>query len=246
MGADPLLFALADTVADRPVRRVVVGLNWTLVDADGACGLAHTPDRGTPGCKAPEGAGGLAAGGLRALAALVRSDNPVLVAVGIAAVNAACAAAAPAGTDGNGLDLFRAVASRTVVVGRFPGIADRVPGCTVVEREPGPGELAENAAGPAIAAAAGLVITASAVANGGVSRYLALAAGNPPLTVALVGPGTPLAPALFQAGLHILSGTLVTDADAAARIVGEGGAVKALAGCTRQVTLTAPGTLPPG
>lgn len=246
MIADPLLDALAGQVADRPVRRVVIGLNWTLVETAEGCGLAHTPERGAPGCRAPDGAGTLAGRGLRALAGLVRSDNPALVAVGVAAVNAGHAGSAPAGTATNGLDLFRPIAGRTVVVGRFPGLADRLPGCALVERDPRSGEVAEADAAEPIAGAAGLIITASALANGGVSRCLALAAGRADLTVALVGPGTPLAPALFRRGIHILSGTVVTDPDAAARIIGEGGAVKALAACTRPVTLTAPGAMLPG
>lgn len=238
MPPDTLLPPLLDAVPDRPVRRVVIGLNWTLVEAGDGCGLAHTPARDAPGCRAVEGAGGLAARGLRALAGLVRSGNPVEVAVGLAALNAAFNTATVAGVPLNGLDAFAADPTGTVVVGRFPGLAARLPGCTVVERRPGPGEVAEAEAAPHVARATGLLLTASALANGGVTRFLALA--PPGCRVALVGPGTPLTPLLHAAGIGILAGTVVTDADAAARIVAEGGTVRTLAAATRPVTLVAP------
>jgi len=230
MIADPLLTALAAAVPDLPVARVVVGLNWTLVQAadGGGTGLAHSPPRGSPGCRALDRAGGLVGLGLRALAAMVASDSPLEVALGIAAVNAGLGRDRPAPGGGNGLDLFRPVAERTMVAGRFPGLDARLPGCRVVEREPGPGDHAEAEAGALLEDAAALVITASALANGGVSRYLALAAGRPGPVVALVGPGTPLAPCLHAAGIAVLAGSIVTDPESAARVVMEGGALQAL------------------
>ncbi|HYE49036.1 MAG TPA: DUF364 domain-containing protein [Azospirillaceae bacterium] len=235
MRADPLLLPLAGAVPDAAVRRVVVGLNWTLVEAETGCGLAHTPERGAAGCRPLAGAGGLAGLGLRALAALVAADNPVEAAIGLAAVNAAHNVPGTAGEAANGLDLFADIAAGTVVLGRFPGLETRLPGARVVERDPRPGEVAEADAGPLLAAARGIVMTASALLNGGVGRALAQAA--PDARVALVGPGTPLAPALHAAGIAILSGLVVTDPDGAARAVAEAGAVKALAPFSRPVTL---------
>lgn len=235
MAADPLLAALLPAVPEAAVRRVVVGLNWTLVAAETGCGLAHTPPRDRPGCKPLDGAGDLTRMRLPELAAWVVSDNPVAVAIGTAALNAGFNRPDVAGEGGNGLDLFRGIAADTVVVGRFPGLDQRLPGCRVMERHPGPGDHGEEDAPDLLAGAKGLVITASALANGGVSRTLALA--TPGTRTALLGPGTPLAPALFSHGIDLLAGSVVTDADSAARVVAEGGAVKALGSALQGVVL---------
>jgi len=236
VSADPLLAPLAAAVPPIRVRQVVVGLNWTLVVAETGCGLAHTPPRGAPGCRALDGAGTLTRRRLDELAGMVADTNPTAAAIGLAAINAAQQPGPALGT-GNGLDLFADIADRTVVAGRFPGIAARLPGCKVVERSLGPGEFAEDEAEPLLDSAAALVVTASALLNGGVGRYLALARSRPWIRTALVGPGTPLSPLLFAAGLSVLAGVQVTDARAAARIVAEGGSVQALRPVTRAVMM---------
>lgn len=237
MIADPLLPPLAGEIEEAEVVRVLIGLNWVLVAATSGCGLAHAPDRGSSGCRPVDAAGGLRRLGLKRLAAFVASDNPIEVAIGIAAVNAASVRMpATAAADDNALDRFTDIAGETVILGRFPGIAERLPGARIVERRPGPGEVAEADAAEVIAAARGLVITASALANGGVSRALAWA--SPGCRVALVGPGTPLRPSLFQAGVTILAGSVVTDPERAALVVAEGGGARQLAPAVRRVALT--------
>ena len=62
---------------------------------------------------------------------------------------------------------------------------------------------------------------------------------GPATRVALVGPGTPLAPALHAYGIESLSGLIIEDPAAAAKLIAEGGSVSALKRLGRQVTLTA-------
>ena len=76
---------LVQGVAEAEVRRVVIGLNWTMVEGPDGIGLAQTPERGTPGCVAAPRAGYRAGGSLRQLAALANSTNPFDAALGIAA-----------------------------------------------------------------------------------------------------------------------------------------------------------------
>ena len=59
--------------------------------------------------------------------------------------------------------------------------------------------------------------------------------------MALVGPGTPLAPALHAYGIESLSGIVFEDPPAVAKLITEGGSVSALKRLGRQVTLTALG-----
>ena len=89
----------------------------------------------------------------------------------------------------------------------------------MVECKPRPGELPEAAAGEVLPRAAQVVITASALAIGALPGPLALWLRA---RVALVEPGAkkdPLAPALFEIGVDVLSGLVVTDPDGALRVV---------------------------
>ena len=70
------------------IRRVVIGVNWTLVEGESGSGLAQTPRRDAPGCQPIAGAGELAKRDLRAIAELVRSANPMETTLGMAAINA--------------------------------------------------------------------------------------------------------------------------------------------------------------
>ena len=64
-----------------------------------------------------------------------------------------------------------------------------------------------------------------------------LIAAAPQARFALVGPSTPLTPRLHGYGADLLAGMVIEDARKAARIVAEGGSVKALKTVARMVTL---------
>lgn len=66
----------------------------------------------------------------------------------------------------NSLDLIENRGERAVMVGRFPGVAERYPGIAVVEREPRPGEYPESALADLPPKAQFVAITASANSNG--------------------------------------------------------------------------------
>lgn len=233
-GPRHLLRDLRYGVGEQRVDRVVIGLNWTLVAGPEGAGLAHSPVRDTPGCRAVKQAGSLTGHTLRELAGLVDSDNPAEVAIGVAAINAAFNHGGVEGGSENGLDVFRSVADRTVAIGRFPDLADRLPGVRVIERVPRDGEFPESAAADLLADCEAVVITASTLSNGSLPRLLTLGWGR---RIALVGPGTPLTPRLHAFGVEILAGQVITDIDGAARVIAEGGAVKALRPYMRSVTV---------
>lgn len=242
MTTEDLRSALLAGVPDAPARRVVVGVNWVLVEGPAGTGLSHAPMRDAPGCRPIRDAGRLAGRTLRELAAAVASDNPFEAAIGIAAANAHHNRRDLEGEPGNALEAAGREAGRPVVIGRFPGLDRTMPKARVVERRPGPGDYPEAAAAALIAEADLVVITASTLGNGSLAGLLALSAGR---RVFLVGPGTPLAPALFALGIERLGGMVVDDADAAARVVMEGGAVRGLRAFGRNLTLARPGAPPP-
>ena len=242
MSPGDLHAALLEGVPEDPARRVVVGVNWELVEGPGGTGLAHAPPRGAPGCRPLARAGHLAGTPLRTLAAGIASDIPFEVAVAIAAANAHHTRPDLAGDGGNALDAAGQEPGGVVVVGRFPGLERTIPRAQVIERVPGPGDHAEAEAPGLIAAADLVLITASTIGNGSLAGLLALARGK---RVVLVGPGTPLAPALFACGVERLAGMVIDDPGVAAQVVMEGGAVRGLRPAGRNLTLVRPAELPP-
>ncbi|MBE0532479.1 MAG: DUF2478 domain-containing protein [Rhodospirillales bacterium] len=206
-------------------RNVVIGLNWVLVEGPHGCGLAQTPERGTAGCRSSADAGPLVGRPLRELAARIHSWDPLEAAVGLAAVNAFYNRRDLEAVADNGLDSLPTGEAPVTVVGRFPGLAERLPGARVIERLPEAGEYPPTAARWLLAASERAVITASALVDHGLPDLLA-AAGE--ARVALVGPSTPLTPRLFPYGIERLCGLVVEDAKGAARAVAEGASMRAL------------------
>lgn len=226
---------LAGGIAGR-AERVLVGFNWTFVEGPEGAGLCQTPARGSAGCRSLPAPGSYRGRALAELAALAASDDASERALGFAAINAHHNRRDLKGDAANGLDLLDRDAP-AVVVGRFPGLAHRLPHARVIEREPGPGDYPESAARALLPAAAQIAVTGAAVANGSLDGLLALARRD--AFRVLVGPGTPLCPALFALGLDALSGLVVTDRVGARRAIMEGGAVRALRPFARPVTLRA-------
>jgi len=218
-------------------RHVVIGLNWTLVEGENGAGLCHTPARGTAGCFGLPAPGRYAGQALGSLAKLWLSDNVFERAIGIAAVNAYWNAYDLTGSPRNGLDLIEDRGTRTVVIGRFPDLAARVPGAAVIEREPGPDDYPEEAAPELLPHAEFVAITASTIGNGSLPALIGMIGSA---KTVLVGPSTPLAPPLFASGIHALSGFVASDVEGLTRIVQEGGGVKAMRPFGRFVTLERP------
>ncbi|WP_170294676.1 DUF2478 domain-containing protein [Roseospira navarrensis] len=220
---------MAGVPADALVRRVVVGLNWMMVEGPDGVGLAQTPVRDGAGCRPPPAAGALTGRPLADLARLAGSLDPMARALGAAALNAAHNRVDLAGEAVNGLDLFAeaaAHASAPAMVGAFPGVAERVPHLRLIERAPGPGRFPEQAAPALLPDAEAVLLTAATFANGSLPGLLALA--RPGAEVIVTGPGTPLAPLLCDHGVTALAGLVVEDADGLARAVAEGAGARTL------------------
>jgi uncharacterized protein (DUF4213/DUF364 family) len=228
-----LFRALSEGVSGS-AQRVVVGLNWTLVVGPGGAGMAHTPARGTAGCRSLPRPGSYAGQPLAVLAALWSSDNVFERAIAVAAINAHWNRYELEGSAVNGLDLIENRGERTVMIGRFPGVAQRYPGIAVVEREPRTGEHPESALPNLLPRAEFVAVTSSAIVNGSLPGILRLCPGA---FVILIGPSTPLSPTLFDAGVDVLSGFVARDVDGLGRAVSEGAAVAALRPFGRYVTI---------
>lgn len=228
--------SLATDVSDQVVRQVVIGVNWTLVESDIGCGLSQTPRRDAPGCQPISRAGQLTNMTLAELVALVRSDNPMEMSIGMAALNSFHNRFDLQGGNDNGLDVFSSLAGPVTVIGRFPGLADRINDLRIIEREPRDGEYPESAATELLPKSEGVIITAATFANGSATELINLAQGA---SIAIVGPGTPLSPILFERGVEVLAGIVIHDVAGAAIAVAEGAAVKTLKNYGRYTTLRA-------
>lgn len=225
MNQQELVSSLIPASAPEPATRIAIGINWTLVDSSIGSGLVHTPVKSQQGCVPIAEAGTLKGRPLRDLMDLTSDPNPIARSVGFAALNAYWNRRDISGDTANGLDLVEDRGHKTVVIGRFPRLDQRVPGAAVIERNPGPNDFPEEAAASLIPEAEFLVITASTLSNGSLAGLLALRRNAFTL---LVGPGTPFCPMLFQHGIDVLAGFRVDAPAKVEQAVMEGGAEKAM------------------
>ena len=188
-----------------------------------------------PMCKPLALAGRLIGKKLGTIASQVHSHNPLEISLAVAAMNAYLNRSNVLTEDINGLDIFSAPGRKIAVVGRFPGLEDRGFEPLVIELDPQEGEYPAEKSEEVIDQCDHVIITSSAIVNHTIDDLLGFAKNK---KVALVGPGTPLTPALFKHGINVLSGMIVTDPDLAFRVVEEGGAVQALKKAGRYGTLT--------
>jgi len=195
---------------DCPVKRVCVGLHWTVVESS-YTGMAHTYKTGHK--VEIESSGDLVGKSAFELAERLRSPEPLEASLGVAALNSLIE---PSGRRGNVLtDVLEMVQDKTVtVVGRFPlnaQIARAAGRAHFLEMEPQEGELPPEAAEEVIPASHIVVITATALINKTLPRLLELSAGA---TTVVLGPSTPMNDVLFCHGADILGGVRITDPDA--------------------------------
>lgn len=204
---EDLLQSVADL--DCPVRRVCIGLHWTVVESR-FVGIAHTYKTNRKVEVADSG--DLVGRSALELAGRVRSWEPLEASLGLAALNSLIE---PSGSPGNVLEeILRLAPSKTVtVIGRFPfneqvaATADRA---YFLETEPERGELPPAAAEEVIPQSDVSVISATALINGTLARLLELARGR---TAIVLGPSTPLNDVLFSHGATVLAGTRVSDSE---------------------------------
>ncbi|GAB4574301.1 MAG: DUF364 domain-containing protein [Anaerolineae bacterium] len=212
------------------VLEVAIGLHWTGVVAEVAgerrCGLATTLRHAghTHGEYDVPDAGRLTGFKARALAALAHQAGPQR-SLGFAAINALLPRTPARWVDANAADVIaERGAGRTVaLVGHFPFVEvlrPRVGTLHVLEQNPLPGDLPAEAAAEVLPAADVVAITGLTLLNGTFEELIGLCA--PEATVLVLGPTTPLHPALFARGVDLLSGAVVEDIDAVMTALREG------------------------
>jgi len=215
-GPERLYRDLTLGVAEHEVRRIVCGARWIMVEGPHGAGLVHLPRHPRELLPLlPRYTGQ----GLRRLADLSRSWDPLEMALGIAAINAHYNRFDLDGQPGNGVKAFRKVAGRVVVIGAFPGVEGILPQCAVIEADPRPGEFPVVAMDTLLPGCGAAVVNSSALLNRSLPRILRLSRSG---RVALIGPATPMTPRLHDYGLDVLGGLVVTDSDGLAAAIRAG------------------------
>jgi len=224
---DDLLVGLPDG----EVLDVRIGIHWTavvvMVNGQRRCGLSSTltqphEHHGTPDVPT---AGSLTALAGRELAEWIRSDQPTLASIGVAALNALLPSSPDMWFERNAEEVIAqlGVGRQVALVGSFPFAArlrERVGTLVVLDGRPGPGEYPPDAAPELLPGADVVAITGMTLINHTIDDLLALRKDD--ATVLVLGPSTPLSPAMFGHGVDVLSGAVVTDIDRVLCTVSQG------------------------
>lgn len=229
---------------DEPVRSVVVGAHWTMV-CSRYCGLATTINPTTPHDQQVlvREAGSLHQKHARQLAEYALSGNRLEAGIGIAAINSLIDVDVKHVTEMNASEVLaeRGRGKNVALVGHFPFIPllRRTAGqLFVIEQNPSEGDYPADQAPDLIPKADVVAITGSALINHTLDGLLELC--RPGALVIVLGPSTPLSPVLFEHGVDIIAGSLVTEKEVVHHYVSQGASFQQIQG-VHKITLSRPG-----
>jgi uncharacterized protein (DUF4213/DUF364 family) len=230
---------IAEVPTDLRVIECLVGMHWTLIRSK-ATGMALTPSGpkqyGKQGSSIISGIGEHIAGmSVRKLAEYVKSWNPYEATLGLAAINSAFNSPqqveALSGYPVSNQPQVSAFVyygnlvrdKKVAVVGHFPDLDELSKLCrlTILERNPGEGDLPDPACEYVLPSQDYAFITGTALINKTLPRLLELSSNA---YTFLVGPSTPFAPLLFHHGIRTLAGTVVVEAESVWQAAKDGAA----------------------
>ena len=249
---DALKNAALEKAGDIKTADVRIGLGYTAVMLDTGCvGLAYTfRDKAEQGCSVFHGKRPLAGAPVRDILQYISSGGLLERTVGMAAANAlfntADAAVAMPGcssAEGDVLDVLSLTKDdRVGMVGFFgplvPVLKQRAGELLIFEENMAraDGLCPGSRAAELLPLCSVAIITATSILNTSF-EHIAAATGACRIK-AVLGPSTPLAPAIFRNyGVTHLSGVIVNDPAAILRVVSEGGGTRFFKGATKKINL---------
>ena len=172
------------------------------------------------------------------LTGLLRSDSPPESAVGLAAANALLGPTAENLREEKAVAILRerGRGHKVAMIGHFPfadALREDCDQLWVFERglNRGQDDLGEGAMEQLLPQADVVAVTATTLLNRTLPTVLA--GVRPDAFVMLLGPSTPLTPALFRFGFDVLCGTVVDDPEAVLRAVEQGAVTSQITGVRR-------------
>ena len=217
-----------------------VGMFWTAVRTTAGTGLASSL-RNEPhrhGDLPVRWAGSLAGRPAADLVGLLGSESFAESVVALAAINSILGPGAASAPPVNALEVIRRKGEgrRVAVLGHFPFVdrlRDECGELLVFERGLGlrEGDIPVDRLPELLPGADVVAVTATTLLNGSLGEVLDLVPSGT-FTV-MLGPSTPLEPALLEEGFDMLCGTVVEDQDAVLRVAGEGGVTRQIPGVRR-------------
>lgn len=226
-----LLSDLINTLPNGDISQVIIGLHWTAVvseiEGHRHCGLASTFAEKHDHHNAPDvpNAGQLDTSNSLVLASYAQSDSPVMRSVAIAGINSLLPFQNLSLVEQNAEQVIasQGKGKNVVLVGSFPFIPRLKPHVrklTVLEINPHPGELPETSAHDVIPAADLVAITGMSLINRTFESLLELC--SPKALIMLLGPSAPLSPVLFDHGVDLICGSVVTNIEPVLKAVCQG------------------------
>lgn len=226
---------------EAPPRAVCIGAFWTVVWGERGGGLAATQrDEEVPhGLPLVRWAGHLLEHSVGELASLVLSGRLTEASLGMAAVNALLPVGLARCTEENAAEVIarRGAGKHVAIVGHFPFVERLRPvvrSLSVLELRPRPGDLEASRAVEVLPQADVVALTGTTLLNKTFEDLRRL--WRPEAFVLMLGPTTPLSPVLFDYGVDMLAGTVVTDPPVVLRHAAEGSIFRQMRG-VRLVTL---------
>jgi uncharacterized protein (DUF4213/DUF364 family) len=235
--------AVLEAAAEAPAADLIdlrVGLYWVVVRTSAGTGIASTlsSEDHLHGSRPIFSAGELHKRTPLELTALLRSDSPPESAVGLAAANALLGPTAAGLRDEKAVAILRerGRGHKVAMIGRFPFADSLREDCDqlwVFERglNRRQEDFGEEAMEQLLPQADVVAVTATTLLNQTLPTVLS--GVRPEAFVMLLGPSTPLTPALFRFGFDVLCGTVVDDAEAVLRAVEQGAVTSQITGVRR-------------
>jgi hypothetical protein len=243
IGSEAFVDAILEAVAQSPSGELVdlrVGPYWVVVHTTGGVGLASAmrSEAHLHGSRPVSAAGELHLRTPLELAALLRSESPPEAAIGLAAANALFGPAAAGLREEKAVEILRehGRGHNIAMIGHFPFAESLREDCDqlwVFERGTNRREvdLSEESMERVLPRADVVAVTATTLLNNTLATVLASVRTD--ALVMMLGPSTPLTPALFRFGFDVLCGTVVEQPAAVVRAVEQGAVTSQITGVRR-------------
>ena len=235
-----LILKELESVPDQEISGITYGAHIVAVEsrtmglATWACGRHPVVFEGLPSLKGSYSA--------KELALLIHDKDPMKSSLGLAALNSLLPDPLSRDiVDINAGDLILDLGKEKTVaiIGHFPFV-ERMKGCfkelMVFEKKPQSGDLESDLIPKHLPLADIVAITATTLSNGSLAEILSCS--SPSAVKLIIGPSTPVTPALFKLGFDYVAGVVVNDRDIVKNGIENGCSFKQIKG-VRHVILQA-------